>query len=161
MELSELKLRAEQKKSDFKNLSVKLKKMNKRKLDDLVQNLHYYYFDKFDCLNCANCCRTLGPRLSSNDIDKMAKHLKMKSSAFSELYIRIDEDGDYIFKSMPCPFLGDDNYCAVYESRPKACREYPHTNQRNFYQILNLSLKNTETCPIVFEIFTEIENQIK
>ncbi len=31
----------------------------------------------------------------------------------------------------PCPFLGDDNYCSVYEARPKACREYPHTDRKN------------------------------
>lgn len=32
---------------------------------------------------------------------------------------------------MPCPLLGRDNYCAVYADRPKACREYPHTDRRN------------------------------
>ncbi|WP_332911960.1 YkgJ family cysteine cluster protein [Algoriphagus boritolerans] len=54
---------------------------------------------------------------------------------------------------LPCPFLGADNKCLVYEDRPKACREYPHTNRKNMLGILDLSLKNTLVCPAVSKIF--------
>jgi Fe-S-cluster containining protein len=80
----------------------------------------------------------------------------MKPADIIQKYLRIDEDGDMVFRSMPCPFLGDDNYCAIYENRPKACREYPHTDRKRFYQIYNLSIKNAYTCPIVFEVMEEI-----
>jgi Fe-S-cluster containining protein len=76
--------------------------------------------------------------------------------SFVDKYLRIDEDKDFVFKTMPCPFLGHDNYCSVYSDRPKACREYPHTDRKRFAQLLDLSLKNTETCPIVFSIFVEL-----
>jgi uncharacterized protein len=58
-------------------------------------------------------------------------------------------------------FCLPDNYCVVYESRPKACREYPHTDRKRFYQIMELSHKNCETCPVVYEIFEELKKENK
>jgi Fe-S-cluster containining protein len=135
----------------------KLKKKKHRKLDAVVHELHDEAFSEFDCLDCANCCKTIGPRLVEKDIDRLAKHFKIKPAAFIEQYIKTDEDGDYVFKDHPCPFLMPDNYCMVYENRPKACRDYPHTDRNRFHQILNLSHKNCETCPVVFEIFQELK----
>lgn len=132
---------------------------NKRKLEnsDLrVHELHEKYSERIDCLQCANCCRTLGPRITDRDADRLAKATRMKTASFIAEYLRVDEDGDMVFRSMPCPFLGDDNYCSVYEDSPKACREYPHTDRKKFFQIYSLSMKNAETCPIVFEVLEEI-----
>jgi hypothetical protein len=133
-----------------------LKKKKPDQLDVVVENLHNEAFSQFNCLDCANCCKTIGPRLIDKDIERLAKHLKMKLSDFMEKYVVEDEDHDLVFRNHPCPFLLPDNYCSVYEARPKACREYPHTDRKRFYQILNLSLKNCETCPVVFEIFGEL-----
>jgi hypothetical protein len=132
---------------------------NKKKLEGMdvfVHDLHDKISEKVDCLKCANCCRTLGPRITDKDVERMAKSLRMKTSAVIEKYLRTDEDGDMVFQSMPCPFLGDDNYCAIYENRPKACREYPHTDRKRFYQIYNLSIKNAYTCPIVYEVLQQL-----
>ena len=132
---------------------------NKKKLEgkDLrVQALHDKVSSGTDCLKCANCCRSLGPRITDKDIERMAKALRMKATDVIKNYLRVDEDGDTVFQSMPCPFLGDDNYCSIYESRPKACREYPHTDRKRFYQIYNLSIKNAATCPIVYEVLEQL-----
>jgi Fe-S-cluster containining protein len=94
--------------------------------------------------------------ITDKDIERIAKALRKKSSDVMDLYFKVDEDGDMVFKSMPCPFLGADNYCSIYEHRPKACREYPHTDRKKFYQIYNLSIKNAETCPIVYEVLQEL-----
>ena len=90
------------------------------------------------------------------DVDRMGKALRIKPSVVIERYLRTDEDGDRVFRTMPCPFLGNDNYCAIYENRPKACREYPHTDRKKFYQIFSLSVKNAETCPIVFKVLEKL-----
>lgn len=132
---------------------------NKKKLEGMdlrVHALHDKYSEAIDCLQCARCCRELGPRIEEKDVDRLAKTLRMKSTDVIDRYFKLDEDGDRVFKSMPCPFLADDNYCLVYESRPKACREYPHTDRKRFYQIFNLSVKNAETCPIVYELLEDI-----
>jgi len=81
----------------------------------------------------------------------------MRPAAFTEKYLRTDEDGDQVLQLLPCPFLGTDNYCGIYEVRPKACREYPHTDRRNMHEILDLTLKNTAVCPAVFEILERMK----
>lgn len=155
----ELKLQTDKLRVETISLVKKLKTKKPKNLDDVVHELHDEAFAKFDCLDCANCCKTIGPRIIDKDIERLAKHLKMKTAEFLSQYILTDEDGDYVFKEHPCPFLLPDNYCMVYENRPKACREYPHTDRKRFYQILTLSHKNCETCPVVFEIFEELKTK--
>lgn len=122
------------------------------KMDKEIEQLHNDVSSEINCLECGNCCRSLGPMILEKDIDTLSKSLKIKPSDFIAKYLRKDEDGDFVFQSMPCPFLGDDNYCAVYENRPKACREYPHTDRKKFYQIFELTVKNASTCPIAFGV---------
>jgi uncharacterized protein len=138
---------------------VKYFKQHKRlieKMDVQIHALHDKYVAEVDCLSCGNCCKSLGPRITDKDVERLSKQLKMRAVDFIAQYLRIDEDGDMVFKTMPCPFLGVDNYCAVYESRPKACREYPHTDRKKFYQIYMLSVENASTCPIVFKVLEDI-----
>lgn len=141
-----------------KALVKKLKKSKPKGLDNQVHQLHDEVFEKIDCLDCANCCKTTSPAIYERDIDRLAKHLKIKPSKLIEQYLEKDTDNDYVFRSAPCPFLDHENYCMVYESRPTACREYPHTNRKRFYQILDLSLKNTEICPAVADVFEGLKS---
>lgn len=129
-----------------------LKKADSRKLDDTVHNLHEEVFATTNCLHCANCCKTTSPIFYQGDIERLAKRLRMRPSAFITKYLRIDEDGDYVVIRPPCPFLLPDNHCSVYDDRPRACREYPHTNRRKMIQILDLTYRNTHVCPAVLEI---------
>ncbi|HLZ16206.1 MAG TPA: YkgJ family cysteine cluster protein, partial [Cyclobacteriaceae bacterium] len=105
----------------------RVKKQDARKVDDAFHEAHEQVFAETDCLTCANCCKTTSPIFYQTDIERAAKFLRMKPGDFIEKYLRIDEDKDFVLKSSPCAFLGPDNYCSIYESRPKACREYPHT----------------------------------
>ena len=132
---------------------------NKKKLESMDVQIHAFHAKvsaKINCLECANCCRSLGPRITDKDIERIAKALRIKSIDVISKYLKTDEDGDTVFKKMPCPFLGSDNFCSIYEDRPKACREYPHTDRKRFFQLYNLSVKNAYTCPIVFEVMEEI-----
>lgn len=138
-------------------LLKRLSSADNRKLDERVHSIHNEVFNAIDCLDCANCCRTLGPRITDIDIQRMAAFLRIKPSVFTERYLVVDEEGDYIFRSMPCPFLGSDNYCSVYDVRPRACREYPHTDRRRIYQVMGLMLKNSAICPAVFEMLERLK----
>jgi uncharacterized protein len=147
--LSELaRLKENQNRKFFSKLRAKPPK----DLDLIVHELHENTFAQIDCLECANCCKTLGPRINEKDIERISKFLKFKKADFIKTYLKIDEDGDFVFQSMPCPFLLPDNYCSIYDVRPRACAEYPHTNRRKFQQIFNLTIKNSYTCPAVYEI---------
>ncbi len=149
--------RGEQNKKANKKLAQKLKKSKPKSLDRDVEALHDEVFDEIDCLSCANCCKTTSPGMHDRDVERLAKHLRMKPGELIDQYMHMDRDGEYVFKSAPCPFLGADNYCSVYESRPLACREYPHTNRKRFYQVLDLSVKNTEICPAVVRVFEGLQ----
>lgn len=158
MNLDELKKKATAERKSNKKLVQKLKKKKGKEVDSILNDAHEEIFKCVDCLKCANCCKTTGPLFINKDIDRISKHLNQKPSNFIKDYLRIDEDGDYVLQSVPCPFLGVDNYCSIYDVRPKACAEYPHTDRSKQQQILNLNLKNTEVCPGVFEIFEKIKS---
>ena len=143
-----------------KNFFDKLKKKPPKQLDYLMQELHEAEFKKTDCLKCANCCKTTGPLFTDKDIERIAKHFRLKPSQFIDNYLQLDEDGDYVLQNVPCTFLGADNYCSIYEVRPKACREFPHTNRKKFQQISNLTLKNVAICPAAFNIVEEMKRRI-
>jgi Fe-S-cluster containining protein len=141
---------------EHQDLVKRLRKKRPGNLDDLVHELDQELFENIDCLDCGNCCRSLGPRVTDKDISRLSKQLKLKDNEVVDHYLRIDEDGDYVFQQMPCPFLMDDNFCVVYEKRPKACGDYPHTHQARFQNHLKVSLLNTFICPVVYHIFRKL-----
>ena len=147
MELNKLKSKALQQKKQNKKLLQKVKKKKGKEIDEIFNDAHDKVFSCTDCLKCANCCTTTGPLYTDKDIDRIAKHLRLKPTDFIAQYLRLDEEGDYVLQTVPCTFLGADNYCSIYEVRPKACAEYPHTDRNKQSQLLNLNLKNTEVCP--------------
>lgn len=152
MDLEKFKKEAKRKSAENKAFLQKLKNKDSRKIDDAFHRLHEEVFSEIDCLTCANCCKTTSPIFYQTDIERVAKALRLKPGDFIEKYLRIDEDRDYVLKSSPCPFLDSENYCSVYADRPKACREYPHTNRKKMVQIMELTHKNTLVCPAVLEI---------
>ena len=159
--IKQLPQRAKDTYKENKKFFQKLKKKPPKDLDRLMVELHDDEFSRTDCLECANCCKTTGPLFTDKDIDRIAKHLRMKPKNFIDTYLRIDEDNDYVLQSVPCPFLGSDNHCSIYEVRPKACREFPHTDRKKFQQISHLTLKNVAICPAAFNIVEEMKRRLK
>ena len=155
--IKELLLEAESNKKKIDAAFKRLKKIPVKNLDKLIHPLHDKVFDHINCLDCANCCKSISPTLYNKDIDRIASGLRTKPSEIVEQYIKIDEENDYVFKSSPCPFLMGDNCCSVYENRPKACREYPHTDRNKMFQILGLTKKNAFICPAVYWIIKNID----
>jgi Fe-S-cluster containining protein len=158
--LAELQKLAKDRQVENKKFFDKLKKKTPKNLDYVMQELHESEFKRTDCLHCANCCKTTGPLFTSADIERIAKHLKQKPQQFIDQYLRIDEDQDYVLQSVPCTFLGADNACFIYDVRPKACREFPHTDRKKFQQIADLTLKNLAICPAAFNIVEEMKKKI-
>jgi len=80
----------------------------------------------------------------------------MKQKSFIKNYLRIDDDGDLVLQTTPCVFLQSDNMCSIYEIRPRACREYPHTDMKNQRRIFDITIRNGAICPAVFEILEQL-----
>lgn len=159
-EINGLPQRAKDRNKEHKKFFQKLKKKPPRNLDREMQELHETEFKRTDCLTCANCCKTTGPLFTNKDIERIARHFRMKPQQFIEGYLRVDEDNDYVLQRLPCPFLGADNYCSIYDVRPKACAEFPHTNRKDFHKISNLTIKNVAICPAAMNIVEEMMKKI-
>ena len=157
MNLTEFNTRAQSQKKENQVFYKRLKLKTPKNLDALFHKAHDDVFENTNCLSCANCCKTTSPIFYQRDIEQAAKALKLKPGDFIQTYLFMDEEGDFVLKSAPCPFLGADNYCSIYESRPTACREYPHTNRKKMHQILDITYRNTLVCPAVLEITEKIK----
>lgn len=158
--LDQLPQKANRKSGENKKFFAKLRKRPPKDLDRIMQELHEEEFSRTDCLQCANCCKTTGPLFTDADIVRISKHLRLKPQLFIEQYLRKDEDGDMVLQQLPCSFLGPDNYCSIYEVRPKACREFPHTNRKKFHQISDITMKNLPICPAAFNIIEELKKRL-
>lgn len=121
-----------------------------------LPDLHDEAFSRVDCLQCANCCKNFSPRFKTPDIKRLSKLLQLRESDFIETYLKVDEDGDYVANTSPCPFLGSDNYCSIYEDRPSDCRRFPYTDEDVIFKRQPLTLKNSTFCPITYFVLEKL-----
>jgi Fe-S-cluster containining protein len=133
-----------------------LQKADKNQVLNYLPDLHEEAFEKIDCLQCANCCKNYSPRFKTPDIKRISKHLKMRESDFIEKYLKVDEDGDFVAKTTPCPFLGADNSCSIYDQRPSDCHRFPYTDEDVFIKRQQLTLKNSTFCPITYFLLEKL-----
>ena len=125
----------------------RLKKLNSKSLNAKANAAHADVFNRIDCLDCANCCKSIPPIVNETDSRRISRYLGMKVSEFKAQYTREDDDGDSVMNTSPCPFLGEDNKCDIYDIRPKACRKYPHTGEFEFARHMKLHKINVAYCP--------------
>lgn len=152
-ERSHIDKNSKEKQKQFKQL---LLRSDKNKILKQLPQLHEEAFAKINCLECANCCRNYSPRFKTPDVKRISKHLGLKESEFIERYLRVDEDGDFVVKSTPCPFLGSDNFCSIYEVRPSDCARFPYTDEDIIVKRQALTLKNSTFCPIVYYVLDKL-----
>lgn len=158
MDLKAFHIQSSGKSAANKKFLAQLKKLDPRAVDKVFHAAHQAVFEKIDCLACANCCKTTSPIFYANDIARAARALRIRPGVFIERFLKIDEDNDYVLQSSPCSFLDADNRCTIYEDRPRACREYPHTDRKKMVQIMDLTYKNTMVCPAVFEMVERLQH---
>lgn len=153
----QLEKKAKERKKTYKHF---FKRANKNKILERLPDLHSKAFSEIDCLSCANCCKHYSPRFRMPDIKRIAKTLKIKETQLITNYLRLDEDGDYVVQSLPCPFLDNNNYCTIYEDRPRDCARYPYTNEDVLYKQVNLTLKNATICPAVYYVLENLCSEV-
>lgn len=138
-----------------------LKKANKNKVLKVLPELHEQAFEKINCLDCANCCKNYSPRFKQPDIKRISKYFGMKETAFITQYLNLDADGDYVVKSTPCPFLGDQNECSIYDERPSDCARFPYTDEDVLLKRPLITLKNSSFCPAVYHVMENLMAIVK
>ena len=134
-----------------------LNRVDKKTFLQHLPDFHDEAFSKIDCLQCANCCKNYSPRFKAPDIKRISKYLRMKEGAFIDQYLVQDNEGDYVVKSTPCPFLGADNFCSIYEHRPSDCQRFPYTDEDVFFKRPLITLKNATFCPAVYYVLEKMK----
>jgi hypothetical protein len=138
-----------------------LQRADKNKVLKQLPVLHDEAFEKVNCLSCAACCKNYSPRFKTPDIKRISKLLRMKESDFIQTYLKVDEDGDYVVQSTPCPFLGADHFCSIYDSRPSDCARFPYTNEDVIVKRQQITLKNASFCPATFYVLERLMQTFK
>ena len=123
-----------------------------------AEAIHQAVFEETDCLQCANCCKSIPPIVSKRDAKRIAIQLNLSLKAFYEMYLITDNDGDTVINSSPCPFLEEDNKCKIYEHRPSACRQYPHSGDYLFFKNIKHHKRNAKYCPALLEILKRLSD---
>ena len=150
--------KSREKQKQFKSV---LERTDKNRLLRQLPQLHEEAFERVDCLQCAACCKNYSPRFKTPDVKRISKHLGMKESVFIDTYLRVDEDGDFVVKASPCPFLGADNFCSIYDVRPSDCVRFPYTDEDVMIKRQKLTLKNSTFCPITYYVLERLAESVK
>ena len=133
-----------------------LRQADKNQVLKQLPGLNEEAVSRVDCLQCAGCCRSYSPRFKTPDLKRISRHLRLKESEFITRYLRVDEEGDFVTRTSPCPFLGADNFCSIYEQRPSDCRRFPYTDEDVFIKRPSLTLKNASFFPISFHVLDRL-----
>ena len=160
IDLAKIKKLAKKREDENWEFRVFLKGYDGKNLDSMVHKLVQQYSDAIDCTVCGNCCREIQPILKKNDIDVLAKCLGIPPAQFKKEYVQRDKDGDDLFTQDPCPFLSD-NECSHYNSRPVDCKSFPHIHKKHFATRLIGVIHNYSVCPIVFNVYEDLKNNLK
>ncbi len=152
-----LEQRAKKKKKVFKKF---LRKTSRTEIVKSLPAYHEEAVEHIDCLDCAACCKNYSPTFKPPDIKRISKKLGMGEGEFIETYLKVDEDGDYVVESKPCPFLGKDNHCGIYEFRPSDCARFPYTDEDVLVDKVGITLKNSTFCPIVFRVLDRLVSDL-
>lgn len=93
----------------------------------------HYIRDKFppiECLRCGLCCAGYQPKLSSGEMETIAKNLSISTKDFIAKYTQVTHVGYLLRQSeRGCVFLawekdGFHATCRIYPFRPEACRNW-------------------------------------
>jgi Fe-S-cluster containining protein len=144
----------------FQTFFRSFRKKPGREVDEIFHRTHDAVFEKTDCTTCANCCLLGTPIFSRKDIEKLSHYLRLTPGVFQQKYLKQDKEGDLVLQATPCPFLGRDLKCTVYEARPDDCRNFPHTRRKPMGPFINAVLVNTAVCPAAMEIVERISGDI-
>ncbi|HEX4333852.1 MAG TPA: YkgJ family cysteine cluster protein [Usitatibacter sp.] len=100
----------------------------------------------YSCAKCpAYCCTYTEIEVSARDIERMARHFKLRYSQAEERFTKPDAKGtirmmrhrkDRIFDSTCMMLDQEKRRCTIYDARPGVCRKFPDTSRCGYYEFL-------------------------
>jgi uncharacterized protein len=150
-DLIQIRRLGEQKRPENERLRRHLKtyRFVERRLVKIAQEIE----QEIDCTQCGNCCKVATARLLDRDVERIAKHLRIKPHIFVRDYCDESDDEGLILKRTDagCVFL-EGKLCSIYETRPAACDDFPHLVRGAGSLVSRMwQMKDRATyCPIVY-----------
>jgi len=97
--------------------------LNERRFRRMAEEIE----EQIDCTVCANCCKVATARLTKRDVERLARHLRVKPGVLLRDYSETSEEEGLVLRrtAAGCVFL-DGTACTVYDERPASCRDFPH-----------------------------------
>jgi Fe-S-cluster containining protein len=129
---------------------MKTHDVHERRLRKIAEDIE----DQIDCTECANCCRVATTKLLERDVERLAKLFRLSISQFKAQYTVEDPEDGLILQrdeQTGCVFL-QGKLCAIYESRPTACENFPHLvrGQGSLPARMWEFIDRATYCPIVY-----------
>ncbi len=94
---------------------------------DLAYDICMSYRGAFPCEMCGRCCHQPHIMVCPEEIDRVSAAAGIQPYDFIRDYLVRTEDGRFLFKrTNPCAFLGKDNKCKIWRSRPQICDDFPY-----------------------------------
>lgn len=127
-------------------------------LNKTIDALNDEVFEEINCLDCGNCCKTFNITLTKEDCKRISQFLG--KDIFSVVEYTITPEEEVLIETLPCPFLGKDNACTIYEVRPEVCQDFPYFKGKNIRQRPYQYSHNTEICPATYHILERLKKII-
>ena len=162
-DLVQIKLLGEKKRDE--NLRFRKHMKSRDHSDRILRRIGEEVEAQIDCLQCANCCRVATARLNERDVERLAKHLRIKPARFLADFTEQSEEEGLILKrdkKTGCVFLNG-NECTVYEARPESCQKFPHIVHGNgsiasrMWEFVDRACY----CPIVYNSLEAFKDELK
>ncbi len=162
-DLVQIKILGEKKRAENTRLRIHMKSRDYS--DRILRRTAETIENAIDCTTCANCCRVATAKVTERDIERLAKHFRVKPSRIQADYV-VDggEEGLVLHrdKKTGCVFLNG-NECTVYEARPESCQKFPHMVRGNgsiasrMWQFID----RATYCPIVYNTLEAFKEDLK
>lgn len=120
--------------------------------------------EQIDCTECGNCCKVATARVSERDVERLARHLRIKPERFLADYTMDGgEEGTILRRTEGdgCVFL-EGTACTVYDARPETCQRFPHV-VRGTGSIVSRMWQFADRacyCPIVYNSLEAFKGEL-
>ena len=140
---------------------TRIEKNPPRGLDTMVASIDKEVWQETDCLSCANCCKQMPPTVTSKDVNRISKYLRMSAQDFREKWLYLDRNGDWMNKTTPCQFLDKKtNMCGIYDVRPADCAGFPHLTRKKMTDYMQWHKQNIAYCPATFRMVEKLMDRV-
>ncbi len=130
---------------------------------------------RFRCTGCGNCCKEPLLPLTDEDVKRIARHTGDSATEIvrwvdrhgidmddePEAFVRLRQGKRVMVlrhQGGGCRYLGDDDRCTIYESRPLGCRVYPLDPEYNSKgKLRRLTIVRATECPYELDGNNDVE----